>query len=254
MERNINSLTGYGLKATNGEIGEVKDFYFDDERWTIRYLIVKAGNWLSGREVLLLPRAIVNVDWLDRLFSISLTKKQISDSPDIDTNKPVYRQQEIDLYEYYAWEGYWLSGLYPGGYLGMSIPFPTTAGESLNAKENVDKTPDGDLHLRSTEKVTGYHVHAKDGEIGHIVDFIIDDHSWQLLYFVVDTHNWFGGKKVLIPVDDIQKVEWDNSKVYVDLTMAAVKKSSVFEESVFNPWKTENDIKVTLPEPRIEIH
>jgi len=254
MKRNINSLTGYSLKATNGEIGKVKEFYFDDESWTIRYLIVKTGSWLSGREVLLLPRAIINVDWLDRLFSVSLTKKQISDSPDIDTDKPVYRQQEIDLYEHYAWEGYWLSGLYPGGYLGMSIPFPTTAGESLTATENDNKTPDVDLHLRSTEKVRGYHAYAKDGEIGHIVDFIIDDHTWQLLYFVVDTHNWFGGKKVLIPVGHIQKVEWDNSKIYVDLTMAAVKKSEVFEETIFNPRKAENEIKVTLPEPRIEIH
>ncbi len=54
MKRNINSLTGYSLKATNGEIGEVKEFYFDDESWTIRYLIVKTGSWLSGREVLLI--------------------------------------------------------------------------------------------------------------------------------------------------------------------------------------------------------
>jgi sporulation protein YlmC with PRC-barrel domain len=254
MKRNINSLTGYSLKAINGEIGEVKEFYFDDEYWTIRYLIVKTGSWLSGREVLLQPGAIVNVDWLNGLFNVSLTKEKISDSPDIDTHKPVYRQQEIDLYEHYAWEGYWLSGFYPGGYLGVSIPFPTTAGNDLASTESGDTAADGDLHLRSTEKVTGYHVHAKDGEIGHIVDFIIDDHTWQLLYFVVDTHNWFGGKKVLIPVDHIQKVEWDNSKVYVDLTMAAVKKCSVFEETVFNPWKSEDEIKVTLPEPRIEIH
>jgi len=253
MERSVKSLTGYSLKATNGEIGEVKEFYFDDEGWTIRYLIVKTGGWLAGREVLLQPGAVVNVDWLNRWFEVSLTKKKISDSPDIDTDKPVYRQQEISLYDHYAWEGYWLSGFYPGGYLGISIPFPTTAETDLTATERDNKTAPGDLHLRSTEKVTGYHVHAKDGEIGHIVDFIIDDHTWQLLFFVVSTHNWFGGKKVLIPVAHIQKVEWDNSKVYVDLTMAAVKKSKMFEETVFNTWKKEDEIKVTLAEPRLEI-
>jgi len=81
MERNIKSLTGYSLKATNGEIGEVKEFYFDDESWTIRYLIVKTGSWLSGREVLLQPGTVVNVDWLNRWFEVSLTKKKNKRQP-----------------------------------------------------------------------------------------------------------------------------------------------------------------------------
>src|ERR1700735_4363213 len=103
MERNINSLTGYSLKASNAEIGEVKEFYFDDETWKIRYMVVKTGGWLSGREVLIAPHAIENVNLLDRFFEVGLTKKQISDSPNIDTHKPVYRQQETELYDHYAW-------------------------------------------------------------------------------------------------------------------------------------------------------
>ncbi len=88
-------------------------------------------------------------------------------------------------------------------------------------------------------------MHAKDGDIGHIHDFVIDDDNWQLLYLVVDTHNWLGGKKVLIVVHKILKVEWENSKVYVDLTISAVKKSKPFEETIFNPWDADREKKVS---------
>ncbi|EHQ31036.1 PRC-barrel domain-containing protein [Mucilaginibacter paludis] len=253
MERNINSLTGYSLKASNGEIGDVKEFYFDDETWKIEYLVIKTGGWLSGREVLIAPHAVKKVDWLNRFFKVSLTKKQVENSPDIDIHKPVYRQHEIELYDHYAWEGYWLSGFYPGGYLGVSIPFPSIEGKGTMPPSSDEKGSKDDLHLRSTKKVTGYHVHAKDGDIGHIHDFVVDDQTWQLLYLVIDTHNWLGGKKVIIAVADILKVDWDNSKVYVDLTISAVKKSKLFKETVFNPWETEREIKVTLPVIPMEI-
>ena len=254
MERNIKSLAGYNLKASNGEIGDVKEFYFDDEIWKIRYLVIKTGGWLSGREVLIVPHAIKNIDWLNRFFNVALTKKQIENSPDIDTHKPVYRQQEIELYDHYAWEGYWLSGYYPMGYLGVSVPFPSIDQKDQLPPSGDEKGGKDDLHLRSTENVTGYHVHAKDGDIGHINDFVFDDQTWQLLSLVIDTHNWFGGKKVIIAIEHILKVDWENSKVYIDITISAVKKSKQFEEAKFNPWKTVSEKEATLPVNALEIH
>ena len=97
MERNINSLIGFGIEATDGIIGEVEDFYFDDDTWKIRYLIVKTGSWLSGRKVLISMGAIIKKDQLNELIPVNLTKKQVKESPDIDTEKPVSRQQEIKL-------------------------------------------------------------------------------------------------------------------------------------------------------------
>jgi len=97
MEHNINSLLNYRMEGTDGVIGEVEEFYFDDQTWGIRYLIVKTGGWLSGRKVLISPAALVKADWQNGLFPVNLTKKQITDSPDIDTDKPVSRQQEIAL-------------------------------------------------------------------------------------------------------------------------------------------------------------
>lgn len=218
------------MEATDGDIGEVKEFYFDDQTWDIRYLIVKTGGWLSGREVLISPSALVIATWQNGSFPVHLTKKQITESPDIDTEKPVSRQQEIQLYEHYAWEGYWFSGFYPGGYLGVSTPFPVM-DEKAPIKD--DTEAGAELHLRSTKNINGYHIHASDGDIGHLDDLIMDDKNWQIKFIVVDTHNWFGGKKVIVPVGCIKKIEWADSRLLLDISIADVKKHKLFEEADF---------------------
>jgi len=233
MERNINSLIGYSLAATNGIIGEIEEFYFDDETWTIRYLIVKTGSWLSGREVLISPAALKNRNWANNSIPVNLTEKQIENSPEIDTNKPVSRQQEVELYGHYQWENYWGSGFYGGGSMGVSMPFPSIDRKVLIEPDKDYKNPDDDIHLRSTERITGYHIHASDGEIGHVKDFIIDDQTLQLLFFVVDTHNWIGGKKMLIPINQIKKIDWSTFEVFLNITIAEVEHSRLFEESEF---------------------
>lgn len=233
MERNINSLKGYKIEATDGAIGELEEFYFDDETWTIRYLIVKTGNWLSGREVLIAPAALLDKNWLHELIRVRLTKSQIQNSPDIDTKQPVSRQQEVKLYGHYQWENYWGSGFYAGGYLPPSSPFPSIDRTVLIEPDKDHKSSDDDVHLRSTERITEYHIHAEDGEIGHVNDFIIDDETLQLLFFVVDTHNWIGGKKVLIPVQKIKTINWTRFEVFLNMTIAEVKDSRLFEKSAF---------------------
>lgn len=232
MERNINSLLSYNMEATDGVIGDVKEFYFDDKTWHIRYLIIKTGSWLFGREVLISPVALRKGKWQNGLFPVNLTKKQITDSPDIDTDKPLSRQQEIALYDHYAWEGYWFSGYYPGGYLGVSTPFPSI-DQKVWIPADEDTKTEGDIHLRSTATITGYHIHATDEEIGHVIDFIMDDETWQIKFIVVDTHNWFGGKKVLIPTGLVKKIEWTESRVFLDMSMASVEKCKLFAEDDF---------------------
>ena len=231
MERNIISLIGYSIETTDGNIGEIEDFYFDDETWKIRYLIVKTGSWLSGRKVLISMGAIIRKDRLNELIPVNLTKKQVKDSPDIDTEKPVSRQQEIKLFEHYAWESYWLSGFYPGGYLGLSIPFPTLDENVPIASQTRD-----DAHLRSTKKITGIHVHATDGTIGHVNDFIVDDQTWQVLFLVVDTHNWIGGKKVLIEKSHVDALPFTNDGVFLSVSMAVVEESKLYKEAEYSQY------------------
>jgi|SRR5579871_663954 len=236
MQRNINSLIGFSMGATDGEIGRVKEFYFDDKTWKIRYLIVKTGNWLSGIEVLISPGAILKNSLMQETFPVDLTKEQIRSSPDIDTNKPVSRQQEIELHGHYPWQPYWGSGFYAGGLWDTANASLITEEKTINDADNKGQTADEDPHLRSTKEVTGYNIHANDGEVGYLKDFIIDDQTWQILCLVVDTHDWFVGKKVLIEVGHIKEIQWDKSKIFINMNVDAIKDSEAYKELEFiNP-------------------
>src|SRR5450432_2331875 len=107
MQRNLNSLLSMKLKGTDGEIGKLKDFYFDDISWTIRHLILKTGSWFSERDVLISTEAVVHSNWEPGIIPVRLTKDQMLKSPDIETDKPVARQQEIEIYGHNLWQPYW---------------------------------------------------------------------------------------------------------------------------------------------------
>lgn len=220
MQHRIHGMIGYAIRATDGDLGKVHDFYFDDATWTIRYMVADTGNWLSGRKVLISPVAMGKPDEGSHAFPVNLTRVQVSDSPDIDTEKPVYRQHEAKLHEYYQWPPYW-----EGGYGGI---FGITSSPVFEIPV-VEKSPDSeqrdDPHLRSTRQVTGYHIKAIDGEIGHVTDFIVDDENWMLPYMVVDTGNWLPGKKLLISPQRIKSVNWVDASVSLDRMRDSIKNS-----------------------------
>ncbi len=223
MLQNINHLIGYRMSATDGEIGEVKDFYFDDVTWTIRYLVVKTGGWLVGRKVLISPDALDKSHWETGSFPVNLTKEQIRSSPDIDTEKPVYRQHEIDLNTYYPWENYWESGLFSSGILSV-IGFPAVTGhEEVIKDDTAAKEPKDGRHLHSTQQFTGYQIHASGEELGYVDDYILDDQTWKLQFLVVNTRKWMEGKKTLISPGWIKEVQWENSIVVANLSIDSVK-------------------------------
>lgn len=212
------TLQGYRLECLDGEIGKVKEFYFDDQHWTIRYLVVDTGTWLASRQVLISPHALGTVSTEERHIAVALSKKQIEESPSLGSDKPVSRQFEEDYSGYYGWPTYWNSPYMWGSYSTL-MPDPTQWSRPSQA-ENV-----GDHHLRSTHDVSGHHIQATDGEIGHVADFIIDDGTWAVRYLVIDTQNWWPGKKVLVAPQWIERVSWDESKVFVNLTREAIRRS-----------------------------
>jgi len=228
MQRNLNSLSGFHMGATDGEIGKVKDFYFDDESWTIRYLVVKTGNWLSDKKVLISPTSIGIPNFEEKIFPTSLTTDQIKNSPDIDTDMPVSRQHETDLNRYYSWPQYWGAGFYGGTVAGMATPMPAEKRDDHDY--GTGSATGNDQHLHSADEVEGYKIHAIDGEIGKVKDFIVDDQTWQIRFLVVDTGNWLNGKSVLISPTWIREVQWDNSAVVADLTEEAIRNSPEYDE------------------------
>lgn len=221
MLRNVRELKNYTLRARDGEIGELKDFYFDDQTWTVRYLVVDTGAWLRSRRVLISPEALHSAEWDEKLFPIDLTKEQLRNSPPADSAQPVSRQYETKLREYYGWPPYW--GAIYTGMPGETIPAATPPPRPATAE-----LP-GDPHLFGTNAVNGYHLEARDGSIGHVTDFLIEDVSWRLEYFVIDTKNWLPGRHVLLATTWIKHVDWATGKILIDLDRESVKLSPVFD-------------------------
>jgi sporulation protein YlmC with PRC-barrel domain len=217
------TLKGYGLHSLDGEIGKVKEFYFDDRHWTIRYLVADTRNWLPGRQVLISPYALGAVNRDEQDIVIDLTKKQIEDSPSLNSDKPVSRQFEESYYGYYEWPMYW-GGPYNWGY------YPYIERDRKKWKASTQGEETWDPHLRSSHAVTGYHIQAADGEIGHVEDFIIDDETWAIRYLIVGTSNWWPGKKVLVSPQWIKRVTWSERKVLVNLSRETIKQSPEYTE------------------------
>ena len=229
MLTNAKYLKGLVIRATDGELGTVDQLYFDDETWAIRYLTVDTGGWLGGRHVLISPFAVVHTDWPARRLDVALTKKQVEKSPDIDTQRPVSRQQEAEYLGYYGYPSYWGGPYLWGPTLtpGIPVPMPVSAEPLVNnsRKESLDS------HLRSNEAVTGYHIEATDGEVGHVEGFVVDEETWTIRYMEVATRNWWPGKKVLVSPEWIESVSWAESKVCVALTREAIKDAPTYVES-----------------------
>jgi sporulation protein YlmC with PRC-barrel domain len=224
MLRSVNDLRGYAIRATDGVIGKVEDLYFDDDDWAIRYLIVDTGTWLRDRKVLISPIAIGHPDWMGQLLPVSLTKAQVERSPDIDTRKPVSRQHETAYFGYYGYPYYWGGA----GLWGMgAYPGSLTTEGRIEAEMKARRTPppqtSDDCHLRSCRAVVGHHIHATDGDIGHVEDLLVDDHTWAIRYLIVNTSNWWGGHHVLVAPQWIEDVSWSDANVSVGLTRQAVK-------------------------------
>lgn len=225
MLRSIKQSYGDKLGASDGEIGQVKDFYFDDQNWAIRYLVVDTGAWLPDRQVLLSPHSLGRLDQAGRILHVNLTRKQIENSPSIDSHKPVSRQYEEEYYKYYGWPYYW-QGDRLWGLSGFPIlELPAGPLPSQSAAANVPHTDRADAHLRSTQAVNGYHLQATDGIIGHVCDFMVDDQSWAIGQLVIKTGHRFSGQELKIPAHQVDRISWDESTVFVNLTKEAIEHS-----------------------------
>jgi len=212
------------LDATDGELGHVEEFYFDDESWTIRYLVVRAGSWLAGRTVLLLPANVTEANWEAHRLTVSLSMDQVRQAPDVSTDRPVSRLQEIEYLRHYDQPPYWMLGAEVGG---SAIAIDAAMRAAAAEAEAAGSSPP--THLRSSREVCGYHLEAPDGSIGHLREYLVDDETWRVRYLVVDTSTWWFGKTVAIPSDWVSKVSWGARSLRVDHTREAIKSSPAYD-------------------------
>lgn len=242
MLRRMKDMEGYCISATDGIVGHVKDYYFDDETWVIRYLVVETGAWLSSRKVLISPAAINSPDWSERIIPAAITQEQVRNSPDIDTDKPVSCQHEIQYLEHYRYPRYWTgleaggTGTYPNAmHSGLGSDWSAELYREALDKQNRAKAglqQNEDPHLRSGKTVMRYHVHATDGDIGHVQGILIEERTWAIHYLIVNTSNWWLGHEVLMAPDWISRVNWADSKVTVDVTRQAIKDAPPYDPAV----------------------
>lgn len=210
----------------------VNDFYFDDESWAVRYLTVDTGGWLGGRRVLISPFSVVRTDWQAKQLYVMLTKKQVKDSPDIDTHEPVSRQHEATYLRYYGIPNYWGGpNLWGQTFTPAELMIPTPASTPTETQTAKTVSESVESHLRSAQAVSGYDIEAADGEIGRVDGFVIDDEGWAIRYIEVATRKWWPGKKVLVSPTWIERVSWSNCAVYTTLSREAIQSAPAFVES-----------------------
>jgi uncharacterized protein YrrD len=226
MLRSIKQLYGKKLGTSEGNIGHVKDFYFDDQQFAVRYVVADTGSWLSGRLVLISPHAFGNLYQEGDSLLVNLTRRQIENSPAIESHKPVSRQYEEEYYRYYGWPAYWDGG----GMWGIS-GFPVAPpphllpSESKQASGGHRPRKGDDPHLRSTQALDGYHIQNSEGTIGHVTDFMMNDKSWAIRHLVVETGHWYSGKEIVISPKHIDRISYEESKVFVNVTKEVVQEA-----------------------------
>jgi sporulation protein YlmC with PRC-barrel domain len=221
MLQNIKKLYGNKLNASDGDIGTLENFYFDDQSWNIRYLVVETGIWLIERQVLISPYSIHRLDQEDQVLIVDLTRKQIEDSPPIERHRPVSRQFEAEYYTYYGWPYYWTGDTLLGVGGNPLQALNTSAVLQVNKEEHLRD----DTHLRSALEVAGYEIEAIDGTVGRITDLVVDDEDWAIKELIVETGHWYAGKEIRIPVDQITSVSYFDSRVHVSLTKEDIEQT-----------------------------
>ncbi len=236
----VTGLLGCPVEGRDGRVGKVKDFLFDDRNWKIRWMAVDTGDWLPGRRILIHPSAIAPLDLSmppDRrlpmmsgaempVVSIGLTKQQIEASPEAREDEPLSQQMQDRVYDHYGWDRYWGDTYFgPDAIDPLSKPIRADAATRPAAAMGTPLGGDADPHLRSVAEVNGYHVHATDGDIGHVENFLADDANWDIRYLVIATRNWLPGKHVQLAPYAVREIDWAERRIDVNVTREQVKSS-----------------------------
>jgi hypothetical protein len=266
MLRKLNDLHEFAIHASDGVVGKVKDFYFDDQSWVVRYLVVETGHWLNHRMVLISPMSVGAADWTGKMLPASITMEQVRNSPDIDTARPVSRQHESEFLGYYGFPLYWgMLGTFgiaypnvgttrmpefvstPAVVLPVPDPIkpdpiePDPLESAINAVEDASAMHNNDdPHLRSSNSVQRYGVRATDGEVGHVDGLLVDEQSWAIRHLIVNTSNWWLGHLAMVAPQSIRKVNWVDEMIELDLDRQQVKDAPHY------------DVDTSPPEPSVE--
>ncbi len=276
----LKELSGSTIKATDGDLGQVKDVYFDDRSLTIRFLVVDTHPWLPlSQKVLISPISLLEFSADDYAMTVSLSKDMVKNCPKVEEHETVSREFEKIYYDYfgygYYWtgEGAWGEYAYPTAlFHGNILPFEnietnnsetgnseTGNSETGNSETNNSETDNSETdnvaddnfetanHLRSANELAHYSIDAVDGKKGYIYDFIWDTYNWSLRYLVIDTRDWLpGGKHVLVSPEQFDSFNWGNQTVSCNIGLQQIKACPEYRSDKLNDSQYLEQVKKKL--------
>lgn len=232
MKRRLEELKGFSIETSDGTKGKIKDFLFDEDTWKVRYLDADFGSFFKDKRVLLPIDALKEPLWDEELIPVNLTSKQIEDSPSPEEKPTVSREYEKELMKHYSFAAYWSSGYIPPTHTGLYYPARPMNVPTKEVTEEKVSEEKLDTKLRSFKEVTGYHILATDGHLGHVEDMIADDADWQLIYLIIDTSNWRPwSKKVILLINWLDKISYETREVSIDVHTDVIKNAPEFDTS-----------------------
>lgn len=225
------------VEATDGVVGLVKDIYFDDISWTLRYLVVDTGGWLTGREVLISSEALVGLNRDQSTVVTRLSQMQIENSPSAEVDQPISRLSEIQLSQYYGWSPYWTA--VPGGLFPWSRTYtfprdssaPDGGPASPNFEDEFERQSQTNPNLRSFASIRNYALRATDGDIGQLEDLLIESESWRITHIIADAKLWWPGGLVVIDRGMVEDISWSDQKIVVAMTRDEVKNAPAYNKN-----------------------
>lgn len=217
-------LEKYTVNAADGYVGKVKDFYFDDRTWKLRFVVVETGIWLKNRKVLVPASAVKTVGSDDKCLSLDLSMYDVKNGPSIDGELSLTPQTEIDYLSYYGYSFY--RGTTEAH--GFDKDEAAKLAEIFASVDAVRRTY-GDRHLRSCKEMINYDIEASDNQAGYLQSMVFDDKDWSITHLLVNTINWGLGQQVLVQPGVIKDVSWGDARIYLNVQHQAIQDSPIFD-------------------------
>lgn len=231
------TLETYTMSAQDGELGQLSDFFVDSHTLQLRYFVGDTRTWFFGGKVLLSTKSFQDINKEDSFITINATKQQIKDSPKPDEHAPINQFYEKELNNHYGWPTYWGTPAVPvtstyGTNAAAGAPLippvyvpnsenPNEMGQTIKRgteEQRIEEIHQEQSHLFSIDELRGYHVHAKGGEVGKVIDFVIEkSDDWYVRYLVIDTGGFMKKEPVLISMSVLKDVTWFDKSLTIGI-------------------------------------
>jgi len=193
----MNSLVGDRIIAEDGAAGTALDFTVNCVNWHISELVTSVGSWWRSYEVRIPRVSLQRPVGATGMLPVSLTKKQIKESPTTGDSGAFQREMKNDL-------------------LAVGVPVP-----ELSTPQPI-----------RWNTIVAYRAHVLDGPVGTLRDLILDDENWHIRYLVVELALEGTSHQTLVSSDWVSSIHPDKSSVSLNLSIRELIGSPEYDPKV----------------------